>query len=142
MGRTKLDGGGGKVMRKNPARIEVKSSPKQAVVNADRSGDWMASDELRAAALSAVEAGSDVTLQLGGIDHLDASALQICWRSTRSRKGAGGNSNWPGHLRNCGSGLPTPARLRNFSLTESKGNELDLSAPAKDRLCEPSSEHG
>ncbi|MGA9069681.1 MAG: STAS domain-containing protein [Terracidiphilus sp.] len=77
MGRTKLDGGGGKVMRKNPARIEVKSSPKQAVVNADRSGDWMASDELRAAALSAVEAGSDVTLQLGGIDHLDASALQI-----------------------------------------------------------------
>ena len=64
-------------MRKNIAQPEGESSPKQAVVNADRAGDWMVADELRAAALSAVEAGSDVTFQLSGIDHLDASALQI-----------------------------------------------------------------
>jgi len=48
-----------------------------AVIAAERSGDWMPADELRETALAAVEAGRDVTLSLAGLNHLDASAMQI-----------------------------------------------------------------
>jgi anti-anti-sigma regulatory factor len=73
--RSKQDGGSGKVKRVAGAPAEP--SPRKIVVQAERSGDWMPVDELRAAALAALEAGDDVSLHLDGIDHLDSSALQI-----------------------------------------------------------------
>lgn len=42
-----------------------------------RSGDWIYADELKAAALGALEAGADVTVCLHNIEHLNASALEI-----------------------------------------------------------------
>ena len=43
----------------------------------ERSQNWMPADELRDLAQDALEAGHDVTVNVGNIDHLDASALQI-----------------------------------------------------------------
>lgn len=48
-----------------------------AVIELERSGDWMPAEELREAALAALEASHDMTLNLDRIDHLDASAMQI-----------------------------------------------------------------
>jgi anti-anti-sigma regulatory factor len=70
-------GGSRKAKRAHVAVPQAESSPGQTVIDVDRSGDWMPADELRAASLAALEAGSDVTLHLGQVDHLDASALQI-----------------------------------------------------------------
>ena len=75
--RSKQDGGSGTVKRARVADLPAEPSPREIVVEVERSGDWMPADELRAAALAALEAGNDVSLHLGGIDHLDASALQI-----------------------------------------------------------------
>ena len=61
------------------AKISAASSPdaRRAVIEVERSGDWMPADELRAAALVVLAAGDDSALNLDGIDHLDASAMQI-----------------------------------------------------------------
>jgi len=70
-------GGNRRAKRAHVAMPQAEPRPAQTVIDVDRSGDWMPADELRAAALSALDAGSDVTLHLGQVDHLDASALQI-----------------------------------------------------------------
>jgi anti-anti-sigma factor len=49
----------------------------ETVVDVARGGDWLPLEELRAVALSAAVAEGGVTLNLVGVDHLDASALQI-----------------------------------------------------------------
>ena len=49
-----------------PARIEV-----------ERSGDWMGAADLKDAAIAALSESNALTLNLNGIDHLDASAMQI-----------------------------------------------------------------
>jgi ABC-type transporter Mla MlaB component len=62
------------------SRTRKSSAAKQAeqiLIEAERSGDWMPVEELREAALAAVQSGNDVTVNLDRINHLDASALQI-----------------------------------------------------------------
>jgi anti-anti-sigma factor len=46
-------------------------------IDVERSGGWMPPEDLRDAVLAALFARTDVALNLQGIDHLDASALQI-----------------------------------------------------------------
>jgi len=75
--RSIQEDGSGKAKRARLAKPRGEQIPARTVVEVKRSGDWMPADELRAAALSAVEACNDVTCNLGGIDHLNASALQI-----------------------------------------------------------------
>jgi anti-anti-sigma regulatory factor len=41
------------------------------------SGDWLPVEQLHEKALAATREGGDVVLNLGGVDHLDASAFQI-----------------------------------------------------------------
>ncbi len=77
MDRSKQDGVSGKVKRPRTAKRQTKQDSGRFSIDVDRSGDWMPVQELRDAALGAIEVGSDVTLNLGGIDHLDASSLQI-----------------------------------------------------------------
>jgi anti-anti-sigma regulatory factor len=48
-----------------------------AAIDVERSGGWMAPEDLREAALAVSAHGGDVVLNLHGIDHLDATALQI-----------------------------------------------------------------
>jgi len=46
-------------------------------IHVERSGEWMPAEELREAALAALCEEHDIVLDLSGIDHLDASALQV-----------------------------------------------------------------
>jgi len=75
--RSKLDDRGAKARRVRPAGMQKARKLEPLLIEAERSGDWMPAEELRTAALGAVETGNEVTLNLGGIDYLDASALQI-----------------------------------------------------------------
>ena len=57
--------------------LPTEPGPEQAVIDAERAGRWMPAEELREAALAATKQGQDLTLNLNGIDHLEASALQV-----------------------------------------------------------------
>jgi anti-anti-sigma factor len=46
-------------------------------IDVDRSGDWMPAEELRQAAIAALTTSNDMALNLEGIEHLDASAMQV-----------------------------------------------------------------
>jgi len=43
----------------------------------DSSGEWIAPDQLREAALTVLQQNCDVQVPLDSVDHLDATALQI-----------------------------------------------------------------
>jgi len=58
----------------------------QAVIEANRSGEWLGVDELRAAGLAAIAEGRDVTVNLSQVDYLDASALQLLLALGREQK--------------------------------------------------------
>ena len=67
-----------------------------------RSGDWMPAEELRKAALAASGESKDVTVNLGKVDHLDASALQILLALDAKQKRQGHHlqlANASAHLR-------------------------------------------
>jgi anti-anti-sigma factor len=100
--RTKPNSGGGKVRRSRLTKPRGEQIPLRTVVEVERSGDWMPVEELRAAALAALEAGNDVSLHLDGIDHLDASALQILLALVAEQKQRGRQlelANTSSHLR-------------------------------------------
>jgi anti-anti-sigma regulatory factor len=67
---------------KNPTVAET-------VINATRNGEWLEPAEFLAVALSAVQADGDMTVNLQGVDHLDASALQILLALAAERKKRG-----------------------------------------------------
>ena len=60
-------------------------------IDIECSGDWMPAEELRDAALVALEAAGDVTVNLANLDHLDASALQILLALDAEQKRRGRN---------------------------------------------------
>jgi len=49
----------------------------QTVIEIDRAGEWMPAEELKDAALNVLSEGKDVTFNLGKVDHLNASVLQV-----------------------------------------------------------------
>jgi ABC-type transporter Mla MlaB component len=59
------------------AGLKAIPNPERTLIEAERSADWMPVEDLREAALAALPAGNDVTVNLDRIDHLDASSLQI-----------------------------------------------------------------
>jgi anti-anti-sigma regulatory factor len=61
----------------------------ETIINVTRDGDWLPPEEFRAAALSAANAGGNLTVNLQGVDHLDASALQILLALAVERKKRG-----------------------------------------------------
>ena len=77
---TKRPKGTGRSVKAKGARGSMpqeKRDQQHAVIELERSGDWMPAEELRETALAALEASHDMTLNLDRIDHLDASAMQI-----------------------------------------------------------------
>jgi anti-anti-sigma regulatory factor len=63
----------------------------------------MPAEDLRVAALAAIEAGSDVAVNLAGVNHLDGSALQILLALDAEQKRRGQSlqlTNVSPHLRN------------------------------------------
>lgn len=70
---------------------DTEPKPVKALFEAACSGDWMPANELKAAALRAVEAGNDVTISLSNIQYLDASALQVLLALDAEQKRRGRN---------------------------------------------------
>jgi len=58
-----------------------------------RSRDWMPAEELRETALTAIEANQDITLNLEGLEYLDASSLQILLAFDKEQKKRGRHLN-------------------------------------------------
>ncbi len=58
-------------------------------MNVTRDGEWLLPEEFRALALSAADADGDLIVNLEGVDHLDASALQILLALAAERKKQG-----------------------------------------------------
>jgi anti-anti-sigma regulatory factor len=63
---------------------------KETVIYATRAGDWLPPEELHGAALSAVTTEGNLTINLGGVDHLDGASLQILLALATERKRLGG----------------------------------------------------
>lgn len=76
--------------RKHNANRATIPAAAETVVDLARGGDWLPLEELRAAALSAAGAEGGVTLNLEGVDHLDAGVLQILLALAGDRKKRGG----------------------------------------------------
>lgn len=62
---------------KPPLTLPLEADAEPIRIEACRSGEWMPEEDLRTEALSALQAGGDVTVNLGNLEHLDASALQV-----------------------------------------------------------------
>ncbi len=77
-------------MRKHNANRAAIRAAAETVVALARGGDWLPLEELRAVALSAAGERGGVTLNLEGVDHLDASVLQILLALAAERKKRGG----------------------------------------------------
>jgi anti-anti-sigma factor len=58
-------------------------------IDAGQSGGWMPAEDLRETARTALVEGADVTVNLGSIDYLDASALQVLLALALDQKKAG-----------------------------------------------------
>lgn len=110
-----------KKARVSKSQAEPVRSP--ASIDAERSGGWMPSEDLREAALAALSTSGDVALNLQGIDYLDASALQILLALDTEQKKLGQNlhlANASPHLRQW---FDFAGVADHFSITERKSNE-------------------
>jgi anti-anti-sigma regulatory factor len=61
----------------------------EAVIFVTREGEWLPPEELRAITLSAVDTDGSLTVNLEGVEHLDASALQMLLALAAERKKRG-----------------------------------------------------
>ncbi len=115
--------GGSKAKRTRIATPQAELDRGRTQIDVERSGDWMPADELRGAALSALVAGNDVTVNVGSVDHLDASALQILLALDAEQKKRGRNlevANASPHLRQW---FEYAGAADRFSMTDRKSDE-------------------
>jgi anti-anti-sigma factor len=63
--------------RKHMPKISANATVTETVILVTREGEWLPPEELRALALSSVNTEGDLTVNLAGVEYLDASALQI-----------------------------------------------------------------
>jgi anti-anti-sigma regulatory factor len=116
-------GGSGKAKRTHGATPENELNRARACIDVERGGDWMPAEELCAAALAAVEAGNDLTINLDRIEHLDASALQILLALDAEQKKRGRGlelADASPHLRQW---FDYAGAADQFSMAERKSNE-------------------
>jgi anti-anti-sigma factor len=78
-----------RLKRKQTGTREAKPTATETVINVTRDGDWLPPEEFHAVALSAAQADGNLTVNLQGVDHLDASALQILLALAAERKKRG-----------------------------------------------------
>ena len=100
--RSKQDARSTKARRARPAGLQAEQNLEPIFIEVERSGDWMPAEELRTTALSASGESKDVTVNLGKVDHLDASALQILLALDAEQKRQGRHlqlANASAHLR-------------------------------------------
>ncbi|MGD0731331.1 MAG: STAS domain-containing protein [Terracidiphilus sp.] len=105
------------------AKLQAELARTRSCIDIERSGDWMPAEELRNAALGALEAGSDVTVNLAGVDHLDASALQILLVLDAEQKRWGRSFNLANSSPQLRYWFEYAGAADRFSMSERKGDE-------------------
>jgi anti-anti-sigma factor len=65
------------VKRKHMPKSSANATVTETVILVTREGEWLPPEELRALALSSVNTEGDLTVNLAGVEYLDACALQI-----------------------------------------------------------------
>jgi ABC-type transporter Mla MlaB component len=78
-----------RLKRKPTNSGDTRPTATETVIEGTRDGDWLPPEEFLAAALSAAQAEGNLTVNLQGVDHLDASALQILLALAAERKKGG-----------------------------------------------------
>jgi len=100
--RSKQDARNTKARHARPAELHAEQNLEPIFIEVERSGDWMPAEELRKTALAASGESKDVIVNLGKVDHLDASALQILLALDAKQKRQGHHlqlANASAHLR-------------------------------------------
>lgn len=71
-------------------RGQREHSSDAATIHAVRGGDWAPAEELKELALQALREGKDLSVNLSGVGHLDASVLQVLLaiETEQKRKGS------------------------------------------------------
>lgn len=75
--------------KKHMATMNPSPTVTETVINVTRDGDWLPPQEFCAIALAAAGTDGDLAVSLQGVDHLDASALQILLALAAERKKRG-----------------------------------------------------
>jgi anti-anti-sigma factor len=75
--------------RKHMAKISPNPAVTETVILVTREGEWLPPEELRSLALSSVNTDGNLTVNLEGVEYLDASALQILLALAAERKKRG-----------------------------------------------------
>lgn len=75
--------------RRPMAKSSTVATVTETVILVTREGEWLPPEELLAIARSAVETEGNLTVDLEGVDHLDASALQVLLALAAERKKRG-----------------------------------------------------
>ena len=75
--------------RKHMEKASPIATVTETVILVTRDGEWLPPEELRAIALSAVDTDGNLTVNLEGVEHLDASALQMLLALAAERKKRG-----------------------------------------------------
>ena len=112
-----------KARRVRSAEQHTEQNLKPIVIDVARSGDWMPAEELQKTVLPALVEGRDVTINLGNVEHLDTSALQILLALDAEQKRRGRNLqliNASSHLRQW---FNYAGVAEQFLMTEQKSNE-------------------
>jgi anti-anti-sigma factor len=74
---SKSDGARGKVKMTRAAKQQAGRNLEPISIDIECSGDWMPAEQLRDTAMATLAESREVIINLGKVDHLDASALQI-----------------------------------------------------------------
>jgi anti-anti-sigma regulatory factor len=75
--------------KKNMVNRTPSPTVTETVIHVTREGEWLPPEEFQAIALSAIDAEGNLTVSLEGVEHLDASALQILLALAAERKKRG-----------------------------------------------------
>jgi anti-anti-sigma factor len=121
--RSKNDGARGKVKQTHIAKSQTELDREPISIDIERSGDWMPAEQLRDTAMAALAESREVIINLGKVDHLDASALQILLALDVEQKRQGRHlqlTNASSHLRQW---FDYAGAADHFSMTGSTNNE-------------------
>jgi anti-anti-sigma factor len=120
---SKNDGASSKVKRARVTKPQAVQEREPLSIDIECSGDWMPAEQLRDAAMTASAESREVIINLGKIDHLDASALQILLALDMEQKRQGRHlrlANASSHLRQW---FDYAGVADHFSMTGSKIDE-------------------
>ena len=86
---TKRSKGNGQWVQDKRSLGAKRQDVEYVVIDVERCGEWMPSEELRDIAMTALAASTDIRVNVERIDHLDASAMQILLAIEAKQKNSG-----------------------------------------------------